>query len=68
MQDLSLPPLVKVGVTIVDVTVLTDDGATVVVNLPRRKGLHDMPESEIAGRARQLARKAMISAVESLDG
>jgi hypothetical protein len=29
--------------------------------------LHDMPESEIAERARQLARKAMMSAVESLD-
>ena len=68
MQGLSLPPSVTVGATIVDVTILTDEGATVVVNLPRPKGLHDLPDAEIVDRARALARQAMIEAVQSLDG
>lgn len=68
MQGLSLPPSVTVGATVVDVTVLTDEGATVVVNLPRPKGLHDLPDSEITQRARTLARQAMIEAAQSLGG
>ena len=35
MTDLSLPPSVTVSPTIVGVSVLTDDGATVQISLPR---------------------------------
>jgi hypothetical protein len=66
MQVHSLPPSVTVGATIVDVTVLTDEGATVVVNLPRPKGLHDISDAELTHRAREMARQAMIEAAQSL--
>ncbi|MDP3174524.1 MAG: hypothetical protein Q8M88_08840 [Phenylobacterium sp.] len=66
MQILSLPPSVTLGPTIVGVSVLTPDGATVQVDLPRPKGLHDMPEHEIEARARTLAKAALMSAAQSL--
>jgi hypothetical protein len=66
MPDLSLPPSVTVGPTAVGVSILTDDGATVMVSLPRPKGLHDLPAEEIVGRARRLAKRAMMTAAETL--
>ena len=66
MQMLSLPPSVTLSPTVVGVTVLTQDGATVQVDLPRPKGLHDMPDDEIARRARELAKAALLSAAGSL--
>ncbi|KRB52546.1 MAG: hypothetical protein V4514_19090 [Pseudomonadota bacterium] len=67
MTDLSLPPSVTVSPTVVGVSVLTDDGVTVQVSLPRPRGLHDLPAEEVAGRAMRLAREALRSAAESLD-
>lgn len=67
MMDLSLPPSVTVSPTVVGVSVLTDDGITVQVSLPRPRGLHDLPEAEVAERAKRLARAALIDAVESLE-
>ncbi len=67
MPDLSLPPSVTVSPTTVGVSVLTDDGAVVVVNLPRPKGLRELPTEEIVGRARDLAKRAMMTAAEALE-
>jgi len=66
MQVLSLPPSVTLGPTIVGVSVLTEAGATVKVELQRPKGLHDLPEQEIVDRARQMAKAALLSAAETL--
>jgi len=67
MTDLSLPPSVTVSPTIVGVSVLTNDGITVQVSLPRPRGLHDLPADEVAGRAMRLAREALRNAAQSLD-
>jgi hypothetical protein len=67
MTDLSLPPSVTVSPTIVGVSVLTKDGITVQVSLPRPRGLHDLPADEVAGRAMRLAREALRNAAQSLD-
>jgi hypothetical protein len=67
MTDLSLPPSVTVSPTVVGVSVLTDDGITVQVSLPRPRGLHDLPAEEVAGRAMRLAREALRNAAQSLD-
>lgn len=67
MLDLSLPPSVTVSPTLVGVSVLTDDGITVQVSLPRPRGLHDLPEQEVAERAMRLAKAALISAFETLE-
>jgi hypothetical protein len=67
MTDLSLPPSVTVSPTIVGVSVLTDDGITVQVSLPRPRGLHDLPATEVADRARRLAMNALKSAAATLD-
>ncbi len=67
MTDLSLPPSVTVSPTIVGVSVLTDDGITVQVSLPRPRGLHDLPAEEVAGRARRMAQDALRAAAESLE-
>ena len=67
MTDLSLPPSVTVSPTVVGVSVLTDDGITVQVSLPRPRGLHDLPADEVADRAMRLARDALRNAVRSLD-
>ncbi|WP_374658715.1 hypothetical protein [Phenylobacterium sp.] len=66
MTDLSLPPSVTVSPTIVGVSVLTDDGATVQISLPRPRGLHDLPADEVAERARRLAMQALRSAPDTL--
>lgn len=67
MTDLSLPPSVTVSPTIVGVSVMTDDGATVQVSLPRPRGLRDLPAEEVADRARRLAKAALAQAARSLD-
>lgn len=67
MLDLSLPPSVTISPTLVGVSVLTDDGVTVQISLPRPRGLRDLPEAEVATRAKRLARAALISAFESLE-
>lgn len=66
MTDLSLPPSVTVSPTIVGVSLLTDDGITVQVSLPRPRGLHDLPAEEVADRARRMAQAALRSAADSL--
>jgi len=66
MTDLSLPPSVTVSPTIVGISVLTDDGATVQISLPRPRGLHDLPADEVAERARRLAMQALRSAADTL--
>ena len=66
MQDLTLPPSVTVGPTAVGVSIFTDDGATVMVSLPRPRGLHDIPEDVLVDRARHMAKRAMMSAAELL--
>lgn len=66
MTDLSLPPSVTVSPTVVGVSVLTDDGITVQVTLPRPRGLHDLPADEVADRAMRLATEALRSAAQSL--
>ena len=67
MTDLSLPPSVTVSPTVVGVSVLTNDGITVQVSLPRPRGLHDLPADEVANRAMNLAREALRNAARSLD-
>lgn len=62
-----LPPSVTVSPTTVGVSVLTEDGATVQVSLPRPKGLHDLPAEVVAERARTWARAAMRTAAATLD-
>ena len=66
MLDLSLPPSVTISPTLVGVSVLTDDGITVQISLPRPRGLRDLPEQEVAARAKRLAQAALIAAFESL--
>ena len=66
MTDLSLPPSVTVSPTIVGVSVLTDDGVTVQVSLPRPRGLHELPIEEVADRARRMAQDALRAAASSL--
>lgn len=66
MTDLSLPPSVTVSPTIVGVSVLTDDGITVQVSLPRPRGLQDLSVDEVADRARRMAQAALRSAADSL--
>lgn len=68
MTDLSLPPSVTVSPTMVGVSVMTDDGVTVQVSLPRPRGLRDLPAEEVADRARRLAQTALAQAARSLDG
>jgi hypothetical protein len=66
MIDRGLPPSVTVGPNILGVSVLAENGVTVQVSLPRPRGLHDLPEGEVADRARRLARAALMDAAESL--
>ncbi len=66
MLDLNLPPSVTVSPTIVGVSVMTADGITVQVSLPRPRGLHDLPADEVADRARRMAVAALADAAESL--
>ncbi len=65
---MSLPPSFTVSPTIVGVSVLTDDGATVQVSLPRPRGLRELPQDEVVARAQRLAKAALKSAAEALTG
>lgn len=67
MLDLSLPPSVTVSPTTVGVSVLTDDGITVQISLPRPRGLRDLPADEVATRAMTLAKAALKTASETLE-
>lgn len=67
MPDMSLPPSVTFSPTVVGVSVLTNDGITIQVSLPRPKGLHDLPAAEIADRAKRMATAALKSAAATLD-
>lgn len=66
MLDLTLPPSVTVSPTVVGVSVLTADGITVQVSLPRPRGLRDLPADEVADRARRLAMAALADATRTL--
>jgi hypothetical protein len=66
MSDLTLPPSITLKPTAVGVAVLTLNGVTVEVSLPRSRGLHDIPDPELVDRARRLAREALVSAAEAL--
>lgn len=66
MIDRGLPPSVTVGPNILGVSVLAENGVTVQVSLPRPRGLHDLPEDQVAERARRLARAALMDAAASL--
>jgi hypothetical protein len=61
-----LPASITVSPTVVGVSVLTEDGVTVLVSLPRLKGLHDLPDEVVAERARTWARAALATAAETL--
>jgi hypothetical protein len=64
----NLPPSVTVSPTRVGVSLLTLDGATVQVSLPRPRGLPSaLPADEIAARALGLALAALRTAAETLD-
>ena len=64
----NLPPSITVGATRVGVSVLTDEGATVQVSLPRPRGLAPaLPADEVAARALRLALAALRTAAETLD-
>jgi len=62
----SLPPIVTVGPTSVGVSVLTDDGAVVSVNLQRLRGLAALSPEEVSERAQALALDALAAAAASL--
>jgi len=66
MLDLALPPSVTVSPTAVGVTLFSEDGVTVQVNLPRPRGLRELSSDEVAARARRLAKAALVRAAEAL--
>lgn len=61
-----LPPSITVSPTIVGVSVLTDDGATVQVSLQRPRGLGGLSEDEIVLKAQRLAKSALEAAAACL--
>lgn len=63
---MTLPPSVTVAATIVDVCVLTEDGATVQVSLPRPRGLRELPPDELVAKAQSLAKVALEAATLAL--
>jgi hypothetical protein len=63
---ISLPPSVTVSPTMVGISVITPDGATVVVSLQRPRGLAALPAEELFARAHQLALSALEAAAASL--
>jgi hypothetical protein len=65
-EPMTLPPSVTVSPTIVGVSVLTADGATVQISLPRPRGLRELPMDEIVARAQDLAMLALESAAATL--
>jgi uncharacterized RDD family membrane protein YckC len=62
----SLPASITVGPTSVGVSVVTDDGAIVSINLQRLRGLAALPLEEVAERAQTLALEALAAATASL--
>ena len=66
VASLDLPPSIKVGPTTVGVSLITADGATVEVALPRPGGLYEISEAEIVSRARDLAFAALQAAAAKL--
>jgi hypothetical protein len=64
---MNLPPSVHTRPTTVDVSVFTAGGATVQVTLPRSCGLHEIPEEQVIGEARILARAALQFAMVALE-
>jgi hypothetical protein len=65
-EPMLLPPSFSVSPTIVGVSVLTGDGATVQVSLPRPRGLSELPQDELVARAQRLAMAALESAAIAL--
>ena len=63
---IALPPSVTVAARNVDVSVLTEDGATVQISLPRLRGLADLPRDELVAKARRMARLALERAAIAL--
>jgi hypothetical protein len=66
VDDIRLPPSVRVSPTVIGVSFLTDDGATVEVSLQRPRGLAALPPEEVVERAQRLARSALEAAAASL--
>jgi hypothetical protein len=65
-EPMTLPPSFTVSPTIVGVSVMTAEGATVQVSLPRPRGLRELPQDEIVERAQRLAKLALAAAAASL--
>jgi hypothetical protein len=65
-EPMTLPPSFTVSPTVVGVSVLTAEGATVQVSLPRPRGLRELPEDEIVARAQHLAKVALAAAAATL--
>lgn len=66
IDAMNLPPSVTVSPTVVGVSVVTRDGATVEISLQRPRGLAALPESELIARAQRLALTALEAAAASL--
>ena len=65
-EPMTLPPSITVSPTIVGVSVLTAEGATVQVSLPRPRGLRELPMDVIVDRAQNLAKIALEAAAATL--
>ncbi|HEY3889962.1 MAG TPA: hypothetical protein VGL73_15400 [Caulobacteraceae bacterium] len=65
-EPMTLPPSVTVSPTFVGVSMLTADGVTVQVSLPRPRGLRELPTDELVARAEGLARRALEAAAATL--
>ncbi|MDR3506473.1 MAG: hypothetical protein P4L64_01100 [Caulobacteraceae bacterium] len=63
---LTLPPSITISPTCVGVSVLTEDGATVQIRLPRPGGLRGLSQEEIVVRAQRLAKAALDHAARCL--
>lgn len=66
IHTISLPPSVTVGPTSVEVSVMTDDGAVVEINLQRLRGLSALSPEEIAHKAQAMALSALAAAAKRL--
>lgn len=66
IDAINLPPSVTVSPTVVGVSVLTADGATVEISLQRPRGLAALSPEEVVVRAQQLALDALEAAAASL--
>jgi hypothetical protein len=66
IHSISLPPTVTVGPTYVEVSVMTDDGAVVEINLQRLRGLASLSPEEFTHKAQAMALSALAAAAKSL--